>query len=173
MIRPYRHGDYLAWMKMRHESREFLQPWEPTWQKDALTRAAWRRMMTRITHEWREDYTYSFLIFLRDTDQLIGGINLNRVVRGVADRAQLGYWIGSAYARQGYMSEALRLAVQFGFGEQHLHRLEAAFIPRNLASRAVLRRLGFVEEGLVRSYLRINGTWEDHILSSLIIDDLV
>ena len=173
VIRPPKNSDYLDWMKLRSTSASFLQPWEPIWSQDALSRTAWRRFYDRVVEEWQNDQAYSFFICLRHNDQLIGGINLNRVQRGVAQRATLGYWIGVDYKRQGYMTEALRLAVQVGFGELHLQRLEAAFIPHNHASRALLKRLGFVEEGRLRRYLQINGEWHDHIMTSLILDDLV
>jgi ribosomal-protein-alanine N-acetyltransferase len=54
--------------------------------------------------------------------------------------------------------------VGFAFDELRLHRVEAACQPENAASRAVLRKNGFHEEGLARAYLRINGAWRDHVL---------
>ncbi|MCX8502330.1 MAG: GNAT family protein [Alphaproteobacteria bacterium] len=173
MIRPPRNSDYLEWMKLRSTSAEFLRPWEPVWPPDALSRAAWRRFYQRVVSEWHDDRAYSFFIFHRHRDMMIGGINLNRVERGVAQRATLGYWIGEPFKRQGYMTEALRLAVQLGFGELHLQRLQAAFVPNNQGSRALLRRLGFVEEGRLRNYLQINGEWQDHVMTSLILEDLI
>ena len=62
------------------------------------------------------------------------------------------------------MTEALGVVLQHAFGLLHLHRVQAAVMPRNLASRRVLLRQGFQEIGLAPRYLAINGVFEDHIL---------
>ncbi|MBX8827890.1 GNAT family protein, partial [Ochrobactrum sp. SFR4] len=54
------------------------------------------------------------------------------------------------------------------FHELRLHRLEAACIPSNLRSVRLLEKAGFLREGTLRSYLKINGIWQDHLLYSLI-----
>ena len=69
------------------------------------------------------------------------------------------------------MTEAVRAAVNFGFDALHLHRLEAATMPNNAASVRVLERNGFRREGFARRLLKINGTWEDHVLHALLFDD--
>jgi len=106
------------------------------------------------------------------SDVLIGGIALNDVRRGMAQKGTLGYWIGEPYARQGYMSEAVGLVCSFAFETLKLHRLEAGCLPRNEASRRLLARLGFMQEGFARAYLRINGKWEDHILWGMVKREL-
>jgi ribosomal-protein-alanine N-acetyltransferase len=65
------------------------------------------------------------------------------------------------------MTEALKPALRFMFMDMNLHRIGANYMPRNQRSGNLLRRLGFVVEGYARDYLLINGTWEDHILTSL------
>ena len=57
------------------------------------------------------------------------------------------------------------------FDELRLHRLEAACLPHNEPSKAVLGKAGFHEEGLARQYLRINGQWADHLLFALLRAD--
>ena len=69
------------------------------------------------------------------------------------------------------MSEALQLVVRFAFDTLRLHRVEAACIPDNARSIRVLEKAGFRREGLLRSYLRINGVWQDHYLYALISGD--
>ena len=63
---------------------------------------------------------------------------------------------------------AVKAVTRFSFERLGLHRLEAACIPTNEASRAVLAKAGFAQEGLARAYLRINGIWEDHLLFGLV-----
>lgn len=148
-----------------------MEPWEPAWAEDALSRASWRRRLRRAASDWRDDTGYAFHLVMRDGGQLIGAATLSNVRRGVAQSVSLGYWIGENFARQGYMSEALPLVLEFAFEQLGLHRIEAACLPSNTPSRALLRRTGFVEEGLARRYLRIRGTWEDHLLFAILQDD--
>ena len=170
-LRPPRFGDWRAWSRLRAASREFLTPWEPTWPADALGRGAYRRRLRQAALEWRDDAGYGFLLFRREDDELVGGVTLSHVRRGVAQTATLGYWIGAPFARQGYMTEALRCLLPFAFGRLALHRVEAACLPRNEASRRLLDRIGFREEGFARQYLRIDGAWRDHVLYALLGDD--
>jgi len=69
------------------------------------------------------------------------------------------------------MTEGLRCLLPFAFGRLALHRVEAACLPRNEASRRLLDRIGFREEGFARQYLRIDGAWQDHVLYALLGDD--
>ena len=71
------------------------------------------------------------------------------------------------------MSAALRLLLPAAFQEFGLHRVEAACIPENTPSRALLDKFGFRQVGLARQYLRINGSWRDHVLHELQVDDLM
>ena len=166
------HRDWRAWATLRAESRDFLAPWEPTWAYDALTRGAFRRRLKLYKAEMRQGVTYSFLIRRRADDVLLGGITLSNVRRGVAQSATLGYWIGAPYARQGYMTEALGAVLEFAFARLGLHRVEAACLPNNEASRRLLLHVGFREEGYARQYLRINGRWQDHQLFAVLRDDV-
>jgi len=95
---------------------------------------------------------------------LIGGITLNDVQTGIAQKGTLGYWIGQPYAGQGYMAEAVDLVCDFAFRTLRLHRVEASCLPNNEPSKKLLARTGFEQEGYAKAYLQINGTWQDHIL---------
>jgi ribosomal-protein-alanine N-acetyltransferase len=170
-LRPAQSFDYSAWATLREMSREFLTPWEPSWPADDLTRAAFRRRLKRQADEIARDEAYSFLIFEDGSDNLLGGVTIGGVRRGVAQAATLGYWIGAPYARRGHMTRAVAAAVAFGFSSLRLHRIEAACIPDNVASARVLERNGFRQEGFARAYLRINGAWRDHLLFALLESD--
>jgi ribosomal-protein-alanine N-acetyltransferase len=165
-------SDYAQWAALRGESRDFLSPWEPTWAADELTRTAFRRRLRRYQREIRDDLAYPFFVFRKADGNLIGGCTLTNVRRGVTQSAAIGYWIGAPYARQGYMYAALKVIPPFVFELLGLHRLEAACIPENEASRRLLLKVGFREEGRARRYLQINGEWRDHILFALLEDDL-
>ena len=164
--------DWRNWAALRAESRDFLAPWEPTWAYDALTRGAFRRRLKMYKAELRQGVTYSFLIFRRIDDVLLGGITLSNLRRGVAQSATLGYWIGSPHGNQGYMTDSLAAILEFAFSRIGLHRVEAACLPANEASRRLLLRSGFREEGYAREYLRISGRWQDHQLFAILRDNL-
>jgi ribosomal-protein-alanine N-acetyltransferase len=164
-------SDWAAWSVLRSQSREFLAPWEPSWAPDSLSRAAFRRRLMRYAIDWRDRVGYSFFV-TRSADQaLLGGITFSNIRRGVAETGSIGYWIGQPYARQGYMTEALELALGYGFEHLRLHRIEAACLPANQPSRSLLAKSGFAEEGYARQYLFINGAWADHVLYAMLRDD--
>jgi [ribosomal protein S5]-alanine N-acetyltransferase len=169
-LRPAERGDYEAWASLRAGSRQFLAPWEPTWPPDALSRASFRARVARYAEDWRTDQAYNFLIFTQD-ETLIGGVGLSNLRRGVSETASLGYWVGEAFARQRYMTAALPLVLDFAFDRLGLHRVEAACLPTNIPSRALLARAGFHQEGYARGYLCIEGKWQDHLLFAILRGD--
>jgi ribosomal-protein-alanine N-acetyltransferase len=164
-------SDYAAWADLRASSRAFLEPWEPRWARDELTRDTFRRRIRYYYRDARQDLGYAFFLFRTSDSALIGGITLSNIRRGVSQSCSLGYWIGEPYARQGYMTKGVRAVAWFVFEVLRLHRLEAACLPENKASSALLTRTGFQYEGLARRYLKINGIWQDHWLFALLSDD--
>ena len=171
VLRPPSPNDYAAWAELRALSRAHLTRWEPAWGRDDLSRTMYRRRLRAYARDVRDDQSYSFFICDIATEALVGGITLSNIRRGAAQTASLGYWIGAPYAGQGRMQEAVRTLRPFAFGTLGLHRIEAATMPANLASVQVLERSGFAREGVARSYLKINGRWEDHILFASILED--
>ncbi len=163
--------DWRAWTQLRGASRDFLVPWEPSWPEDALTAAAYRRRLRQMAAEWRTDQGYGLFLFSNASNNLVGGVNLSNVRRGVAQAASLGYWMGAPFAHQGMMSEAVAALLPYAFDRLGLHRIEAACLPHNKASRRLLARLGFREEGYAVQYLKINGVWQDHILHALLAEE--
>ena len=163
-LRPHRASDFAEWASLREGSRHFLQPWEPTWPADDLTRAAYRRRLATYAQDIERGVAYPFLVFRESDTAMVGGITLANVRRGVAQMASVGYWMGEPFTRNGYTVAAVRAVLAFGFGRLGLHRIEAACLPTNAGSRAVLARAGFREEGYARAYLKIDGQWRDHVL---------
>ncbi len=172
-LRPPAASDFRQWTALRDASRTFLTPWEPLWPADDLTRTAFRRRLRRQEEEIERDETYPFFIFRADDEQLLGGLTLGQIRRGVAQTGTLGYWMGEDFAGKGYMSRAVRAVCRYGFSTLQLHRIEAACLLHNEASRRVLESCGFKQEGHARAYLRINGQWQDHILFALLDSDPV
>ena len=106
-----------------------LQPWEPTWPADDLTRGAFRRRLSAHGHDIERGAAYPFLVFRQTDDAMVGGITVSNIRRGVAQMGALGYWIGEPFARRGHTVAAVRAVTGFCFGRLGLHRVEAACIP--------------------------------------------
>ena len=157
-------ADHAAWAELRRDGESFLRPWEPSWAPDHLTRKAFRSRVFWSQRAREEGRAVAFFLIRRHDTRLLGAITLDGIRRGPAQSAQVGYWIGAAHARQGYMAEALAGAVDYAFGALDLSRVEAACLPENVASRALLERSGFAHEGMARRYLQIAGRWRDHVL---------
>ena len=168
-------ADWRQWRTVRGMSHDFLKPWEPSWPDNALEYGFFCGLLRRHWLDWRQGRGYSFLIFNPAlngaTGALLGGIALNTVERGVAQKASLGYWMGQPHAGQGLMTEAAALVCAFAFETLRLHRVEASCLPHNEPSKHLLTKLGFVEEGYARSYLQIDGRWQDHLLWGLSTSD--
>ena len=170
ILRPAEMRDFEEWANLRERSRAFLVPWEPIWPADDLTRSAFRRRVRAQTEEIERDEAYPFFIF-DEAENLVGGITLGQVSRGVAQTATLGYWMGQPYAGRGFMSRAVRAVVHYAFASLRLHRVEAACLPHNEASARLLQSVGFTHEGYARAYLRIAGAWQDHLLYGILEND--
>jgi len=110
-------------------------------------------------------------MFRRTDGTLVGAITLDNIRRGPAQSGTLGYWIGQAFARQGFMREGIEGLVHHAFHRLDLSRVEAACLPENVASRGVLEKSGFKYEGVAQSYLQIAGRWRTHVLYSNIRPD--
>ncbi|MHC5306654.1 GNAT family N-acetyltransferase [Bartonella sp. LJL80] len=160
--------DYIEWAKLRTQSRAFLEPWEPLWPSDAHTLDRYKAHLERYMEGRRTGQYYVFFTFDSKTDDLIGGISLGNIRRGVVQSGQIGYWCGEKFAGQGFMRDSLELMVDFAFQQLKLHRLEAASIPTNMRSIRLLEKCGFSKEGLLKAYVKIHGEWQDHVLYALL-----
>jgi ribosomal-protein-alanine N-acetyltransferase len=164
-------GDHLDWAQLRRRGEAFLRDWEPSWSSDHFSRKAFRN---RVYWAWRareEGRALALFLIRREDGRLIGAITLDNIRRGPSQSAQVGYWIGEEFARRGYMGEALAAVVGHAFGPLDLSRIEAACLPENAASRALLARSGFVHEGMAAGYLQIDGRWRDHALYAILRAD--
>jgi RimJ/RimL family protein N-acetyltransferase len=155
--------DYLAivgddrvttWMSFDSRDREGAQK--------ALT-----AILERAQQEERPDYLLA--VTRLDDDRLIGFARLGPT--GVR-AAHLGYAIAADHWGRGYATDASRTLVRFAFAELDLHRVSAAIGPENLASVAVVERLGFIYEGRIRHHVFTNNAWRDSLLYSLLAGEV-
>jgi ribosomal-protein-alanine N-acetyltransferase len=102
-----------------------------------------------------------------------GQLTLGNIVRGASCSAYAGYWVDGRLAGRGIMPTALAMAVDHGFRFAALHRIEVNIRPENVASRRVVEKLGFREEGYHPWYLHIDGAWRDHVGYALTVEDVL
>lgn len=163
-LRPPRHEDFRAWSDLRRESADFLQPWEPTWAPDHLTRRAFTARVQWAARSIEGGSAVPLFLFRREDGALVGAITLDNIRRGPAQSGTAGYWTGQPFARQGFMREAVEAVVGHAFGPMDLSRVEAGCLPENAPSRRLLETTGFKYEGVAQAFLQINGRWRNHVL---------
>lgn len=162
-------ADIPAILRFFSENAAFLKPFSPTWPDTYLTEAYWLAQLAQHRRDFEQDRALKLFMWLHAAPAtIIGTVNFANFVRGAAHFCHLGYNLAQSAQGQGYMSEAVRAGCSYMFTELHMHRIMANYMPHNRPSGQLLRRLGFVVEGYARDYLRINGRWEDHILTSLV-----
>ena len=155
-------------LKYYIKNKSYLTPFTPLWSVDFFTEEYWQNQVESRSLEFINDLSIKLFIFpVTDPTIIIGNLNFSNFVRGSAQFCNLGYSLAEAEQGKGYMTEALKAAIQYVFQELNLHRIMANYMPHNQPSGNLLKKLGFVVEGYAKDYLLINGKWEDHILTSL------
>ena len=163
-LRPPQHGDYRAWSALRRDSAAFLQPWEPTWASDHLSRKSFTNRVYWAQRSISGGTAVPLFLIRQSDDTLLGAITLDNIRRGPAQAGTTGYWIGEPFARAGYMREAIAAVINYAFETLDLSRIEAGCLPENTPSRRLLENCGYKYEGVAQSYLQIAGRWRNHVL---------
>lgn len=171
VLRAPRHSDFRQWTALRIASANFLRAWEPTWASDHLSRISFTNRVYWAQRSISKGTAVPLFLIRRGDSALLGAITLDNIRRGPAQAGTVGYWIGEASARQGFMREALNGVANYAFTALDLSRLESACLPENVASRAVLEKCGFKYEGVAQSYLQIDGRWRNHVLYANLRND--
>jgi len=115
----------------------------------------------------RHKKAFSFGIIEITSNLLIGIISLDSVDL-VHNNAEIGFWLGKKFRGKGYMTEAIKLILNFGFNELKLERIYARVVSINIISQNILKKIGFVYEGTMRkSFLKNNRYMDDQIFSIL------
>jgi [ribosomal protein S5]-alanine N-acetyltransferase len=146
--------DQDEFLRLARASVELHQPWYsmPT------TPEEFRVYLERFS----QPSTDGFLVCARDDGALAGMITIDNIVRARFQSASLSYAAFAPSAGRGYLSEGLGLVLRYAFTELRLHRLEASIQPGNEASRRLVQRHGFRQEGYSPNMLFIDSAWRDH-----------
>lgn len=167
VLRPPRATDVAELRRVMRVNEAHLRPWSaaPAPGEDPASLTALSRAIIRYRREWKRAQSYVLLAATReDEGRLVGRVALGGVLLGAFRCAHLGYWIDAEHQGRGLMTEAVHAVTTFAFGPAGLHRVQAAVMPRNVASQRVLAKAGYRREGLAERYLCIADAWEDHFL---------
>ncbi|MFZ2511398.1 MAG: GNAT family protein [Gordonia sp. (in: high G+C Gram-positive bacteria)] len=173
-VRPIRARDSKVWSALRIRNQNQLLPWEPTGagQWDWRHRpSSWAPLYSVLNTEAKRGNVLPFVIEVDGA--YVGQMTIGNVQRGAVRSAWIGYWVDAASSGKGVATAAVALGVDHCFGPVGLHRLEATVQPTNGGSQAVLTKVGFREEGLLRRYMDVNGRFRDHLLLGLTVEEVV
>jgi ribosomal-protein-alanine N-acetyltransferase len=162
-----------VWRETRLRNADWLRPWEPSNPETPLFRTGlgpYVSMVGTLRREARQGLALPWVVTWRGA--FAGQLTVGAIVWGSARSAQVGYWVSGTLAGRGIIPTALAMAVDHSFFTVGLHRLEANIRPENHASRRVVEKLGFREEGVRRRHLHIDGAWRDHICYALTLEDV-
>ncbi len=170
LVRPFRAADAPAVWAAIEESREHLAKWMP-WVQHLWSLADERAALAGVRARWRTREDLTVGIFDRRTGALLGGTGLHRI-NWALRVFEIGYWIRRTAEGSGYVTEAVALLVRYAFDRLGAHRVEIRMDPRNVRSRRVPERLGFVFEGILRrSAPDVHGAPSDRCIFALIRED--
>ncbi|MEK5060681.1 GNAT family N-acetyltransferase [Paenibacillus sp. FSL H7-0326] len=160
IIRAPRPGDGTLTNQAVKESLAELAPWMP-WAQTAPTIEESETQIRQSAIRFAERTDLQLLLFKRDTGSLIGSSGLHRI-NWETRKFEIGYWVHSAYAGQGYITEAVHAVTQFAVKEFGANRIEIRCDARNTNSANVAKRAGFVLEGTLRGdSIGVDGTIRD------------
>jgi ribosomal-protein-alanine N-acetyltransferase len=159
--------DAAALARLQAVNRDYLAPWSPLQGDRYFTEAGQCEVVSRDLAAYERGGMLPLAILDRG-GAVCGRINLNSITRGAFQSASVGYWVSESHIGRGLASAAVADAVDIGFGELGLHRLEAATLLHNTPSQRVLARNGFRPFAVSEAYLKIAGKWQDHILFVLL-----
>lgn len=149
----------------------FLEEWEPSRGAEFYTKEYHQKLLDDELAMMEAGSFFRLWLFKKgEENRVIGSVAFSNIVRGVFLSCYLGYKLDGEEINRGYITEALRKAIEVIFDEYGLHRIEANILPRNTRSLRVTEKLGFNNEGTSPKYLKINGIWEEHIHMVLLND---
>ncbi|MBY7810150.1 ribosomal protein S5-alanine N-acetyltransferase [Vibrio fluvialis] len=149
-------------------NRDYLKPWEPKREEAFFSELGWQQRLIKLSELHKMSLGFYLLIIDADSDEMLGTISFSNISRFPLYACNVGYSLAEQAQGKQIMTRALKMACDYMFNEQNLHRVMASYMPHNKRSEAVLQRLGFVHEGQAKDYLLIDGQWQDHNLTSLV-----
>lgn len=172
ILRPLEIHDYENWVQAYSSMRPPQNEWDETnWIDSELTKAKFKALLKQQLHTRSQDTNYSLGVFLKDDGLLIGQVDFADISRARFQNAYLGYRIFNNFWGHGFATEACEAALQLGFKDLRLHRIEAGIATSNKASIKVAKNIGLKKEGLSKKRLFVNTKWVDLVLYAATCED--
>lgn len=142
------------------------QTWRPASEKEV------REFICKMNHTGfnRMDTWFQLGMYLRENGQLIGDLGLH-FLSPDNDQIEIGFTVNPAYQHRGYAAEAVRSLMHYFFKSLHTHRIIASVDPKNIASIALLEKIGMRKEAHFRQSIRSGNTWEDDVIYALLQEE--
>jgi ribosomal-protein-alanine N-acetyltransferase len=170
LVRPLATGDSAAWRQVRSRNAEWLRPWDATMPPGSSRPAgSYRQVARRLLRLARQGQALPFAIEV--DGRFAGQVTVNNIVRGSAQFASIGYWLGREFAGRGVMPTAVAMVIDHCFAEVGLHRIEICIRPENSNSLRVVEKLGIREIGYAPLFLHIDGDWRDHRIFAVTVEE--
>lgn len=161
--------------KLYHEylirNKTYLAPFSP---KREQSYAEISEILARIPehpHAIQHNKQISFVLIDSHLEQIVWDIHFTGFIFGVFQACYLGFALDQHAQGNNWMYQALSHAISYVQTQSQIHRIMANHLPDNLKSARLLQRLGFEPEGYAKAYLKINGQWQDHVLTALVFDE--
>jgi len=152
LIRAPRPGDGPELNAAIRESIAELRPWMP-WADHIPTLAETEANMCSAYDRYKAGTDLRLNLYLKGTRTLVGCSGLHDIDWSVP-KFDIGYWVRTSYAGQGYITEAVNAITAFAFDQLGAKRVSVCMNPLNVRSRLVAERCGFELEGTIRNHLR-------------------
>ncbi len=126
--------------------------------------------VTKVKAKLKENMNQNWVkwdVLKKDSDVVMGSCGFHNW-ESAHERAEIGYLLHEPYRGFGFMSEALRSVIKYGFGDMALNRIEAFISPENIPSLYVVKSLGFMHEGTLRQHYKVNDKIHDSAVYSLL-----
>lgn len=170
VVRPYRVEDAEALREAVEESREHIRPWLP-FADDHQTIEESRDWINQQRANTILRKSINCGLFELANGGFLGGLGIMPKDWEIR-YFEIGYWLRKSAEGHGYMTEAVRMVVDYLFGELQAQRVEIQCDERNTHSANVARRLGFVQEGRLRNDFRApDGSVRNTLVFSLVAGD--
>lgn len=137
--------------------------------KQAVTLEEQINSLNDIEEKYENKDYYNWLITLKSSKQIIGAINLHVNLRN--DSVMFNYAIDNRFTGNGYMTEALLKVKDFAFNKIKVHRFEGGCAVENIASKRVMEKCGFVQEGILKDYIKLSDGYHDMIMFAIIHEE--
>lgn len=160
--------DFHLLAAYERDNQAHLAKWEPTRDAVYFTDVEIEKRVKLNSDNFILGSSISLVGFDKSRSKIICVCHFSNIVHGVFQACHLGYSIDAREQGKGLMFEMLSTSIEYMFSTMGMHRIMANYMPSNVRSEKLLAKLGFEKEGFAKSYLKIAGSWQDHVLTSKI-----